>query len=304
MNRLVAVLMFFSLIGSAAASEVKRDESFMSPALGHPLHYAIYLPDGLDAAAPVPVIYLLHGADGHAVDWLDQGHVQLTADRLIAQHKLPRVIIVIPEAENSWYVDSPPESGMGAMGTAISDDLPNWIEQHYPAQTGRHGRAIAGNSMGGFGALRFALAEPQRWAAAAALSGAFWNWLTPDMKMDAARQDKMRQIFEGAFGDPFDPKRMIAESPLALAAHLPKSAPPPPILLICGRQDDFHLDREQPLVEAVLRADHIPVEAAMTDGGHDWDTWSAELPQVLEFLGHHLGGATVATAGHAKPRMP
>src|SRR3984885_14501019 len=236
MIRPVALMLFLSLAwlfaGPASAGEVKRDEHFFSPSLGHDLHYAIYLPDGLEAAAPVPVIYLLHGADGTALDWIDQGHVRQAADGLIAQHKLPKVIIVVPDAENSWYVDSPP-SGLGAMGTAISEDLPNWIEQHYPVRTDRHGRAIAGNSMGGFGALRFALSEPQHWAAAASLSGAFWNWLTPDMVIDPAQESKMHRIFEGAFGEPFEPKRMIEESPLAIAAHMPKSAPPPPVLLIC-----------------------------------------------------------------------
>jgi S-formylglutathione hydrolase FrmB len=306
MSRVILALLILLLAVRtvpAGASEVKRDESFQSPALGHALHYAIYLPDGLEAGAPVPVIYLLHGADGKAADWIDQGHVQETADALIQQRKLPKVIIVVPDAGNSWYVDSPP-SGMGAMGTAISEDLPNWIEQHYPVETGRHGRAIAGNSMGGFGALRFALAEPQRWAAAAALSGAFWNWLTPDMTLNAAQQARTQQLFQGAFGDPFDPKLMIAASPLTYAAHLPKSAPPPPVLLICGREDDFHLDHEQSTVETALRADNIPVTAVMTEGHHDWPTWSANLPRVLEFLGSHLGGAAVATAGHSKSAMP
>ncbi len=305
MSRAAALLFLLSLAwGAASASEVKRDEHFPSPSLGHDLHYAIYLPDGLEAAAPVPVIYLLHGADGTALDWIDQGHVQATADKLIAAHKLPKVIIVVPDAENSWYVDSPP-SGLGAMGTAISEDLPNWIEAHYPVRTDRHGRAIAGNSMGGFGALRFALSEPQRWSAAAAMSGAFWNWLTPDMVISDKQQEHMKKIFEGAFGDPFEPKRMIAESPLAIAAHMPKSAPPPPLFLICGRHDDFHLDQQQPTVEAALRADNIPVTAVMTEGGHDWDTWAMQLPQALEFLGSHLGNAAVATAGgHGKSRLP
>src|SRR5579859_7252777 len=113
MNLFSAAVLSLSLAvtlaaGPAAASEVKRDESFPSAVLGHDLHFSIYLPDGLDDAAPVPVIYLLHGADGHAVDWVDQGHVQQTADALIAGHKIPKVIIVIPDAGNSWDVDSPP----------------------------------------------------------------------------------------------------------------------------------------------------------------------------------------------------
>jgi enterochelin esterase-like enzyme len=280
-------LAFLPSLALAAPSEVHRSESFMSRALGHDLTYAIYLPADLDPHIRLPVIYLLHGADGHGLDWVDQGHVQAAADRLIAEHRLPKVIIVMPDAQNSWYVDSPP-SGLGAMGTAIERDLPDWIESHYPARSARSGRAVAGYSMGGFGALDFALGHPERYAAVAAMSGAFWTWMKPDFQIDPVRNSHYRNLFEGAFGDPFDPKRFVANSPMDMLDHMPGTAPHPAILLICGRQDDFHLDQEQAVMEHRLEAAHLVVEAELIPGGHDWDTWSAALPTVLEFLGRHL----------------
>jgi len=284
----------------AAPSEVRRSESFMSRALGHEINYAIYLPANIDAGAKLPVIYLLHGADGVGLDWVDQGHVQAVADRLIAEHRMPKTIIVMPDAHNSWYVDSPP-SGMGAMGTALERDLPDWVEQHYPARSARTARAVAGYSMGGFGAFDFAFGHPQRYVAVAAMSGAFWTWMKPDMQMDPARNGRFQRLFQGAFGDPFEPRRFWDNAPAQAVDHMAASGPHPAVLLICGRGDDFHLDQEQAEMQRRLEADHIPVETKLIDGGHDWGTWSAALPEVLEFLGRHLREPATASATLPKP---
>lgn len=288
--------------GTAAAqgSAVLREQHLASPALGRDLTFDLYLPPDAGAFAGMPVIYLLHGTDSSGADWLDKGDLQATADRLIAQGTLPRALIVMPDAGNSWYVDSPPPAGLGAMGTAIGRDLPAWIEQHYPVSRARDGRAVAGTSMGGFGALRYALGAPDRYEAAVVMSGAFWVFLRPDTKVEGRLADATARIFKGAFGDPFEPARFLAESPLTAAAGFPAAAPRPALLMICGRNEIFHMREEQAEAERVLTQAHIPVETALTDGDHDWDNWRAMLPRVLAFLGAHLKpGTPAATAGHA-----
>jgi S-formylglutathione hydrolase FrmB len=192
---------------------------------------------------------------------------------------------------------------MGAMATALERDLPDWIEATYPARSARSARAVAGYSMGGFGALDFALAHPQRYAAAAALSGAFWSRITPDMTVDAAWNNRVQRLFQGAFGDPFDPRRFVANSPMGAIDHMPGTAPHPALLLICGRQDDYHLDQEQAIMQQRLAAAHLAVEAELIPGGHDWDTWATALPTVLQFLGRHLQEPATASAA-APAGMP
>lgn len=265
----------------AGPSQVLRTEAAPSVALGHPLDFALYLPPDYDQGhAPLPVVYLLHGALGGALDWIDQGHLQQIVDGLIADHRLPPVIIVMPDGgPNSWYMDSP-ANGSGNVATAVEQDLPAYVERTWRARTDRQGRVIAGYSMGGYGALRFALMAPDRYAAAAAMSGAFWTNVKSDTKFD----EGIQRIFQGAFGRPFDARRFVAANPMTLAGAMRHGGPIPRIYLTCGRQDRYHLDREQAIMARRLAAMLIPVETALTPGDHDWETWSAALPDVLQFL--------------------
>ena len=282
MSRLLALLLcLVAAPALAEPSQVLRTEAAPSAALGHPLGFALYLPPDYDQGhGRLPVVYLLHGALGGALDWVDQGHLQDIVDRLIASHRLPPVIIVMPDGgPNSWYMDSG-AVGSGNVATAIERDLPAYVEQTWRARTDRHGRVIAGYSMGGYGALRFALMAPDRYGAAAAMSGAFWTEVTPETKFD----EGIQRIFQGAFGRPFDARRFVAANPMTLASTMRHDEAVPPIYLTCGRQDRYHLDREQAIMARRLAAMHIPVETALTPGDHDWDTWSAALPAVLEFL--------------------
>jgi enterochelin esterase family protein len=285
---LLLALATVSARAETAPSQILRTLEAPSPALGHPLGFVLYLPPGYDAGRErLPVIYLLHGAQAAAIDWVDQGHVQAIADRLIASHRLPPVIIVMPEGgSNSWYMDAPGD-GSGNVATAIERDLPAYVERTWRARTDRNGRAIAGYSMGGYGALRFALMAPDRYAAAAAMSGAFWTQVTPETQFD----EGIQRIFQGAFGRPFDARRFVAANPMTLAGAVPRPAPMPAIYLTCGTGDRYHLDQEQAIMARRLAAMQIPVETALTPGDHDWETWSAALPTVLRFLARSFAAA-------------
>jgi enterochelin esterase family protein len=289
------VLLAWAGCAAAQPSEIRRSEHFMSAALGREGSYDLYLPPDHDGLRGLPVIYLLHGVQSRGDDWLDQGNLQATADGLIAAGKMPRAIIVMPDAGDSWYVDAPVPAGMGAMGTALMRDLPDWIEAHYPASRERDGRAVAGYSMGGFGALRFVLVEPDRWVAAAAMSSALWAFLKPDTPVTARLAKSTARIFAGAFGNPFEPSRFAAESPLSLARSFPADAPRPAVLLISGRHEMFDAATEQDQARAALASAGIAVTVELTDGDHDWDNWKGMLPRVLSFLGASLKPPVPAT---------
>jgi S-formylglutathione hydrolase FrmB len=283
MRRLLAALLLCLAASPALASpsQVLRTLEAPSPALGHPLGFTLYLPPDYDQGRDrLPVVYLLHGAKAAAIDWIDQGDLQPIVDKLIARHRLPPVIIVMPDGgPNSWYMDAPTD-GSGNVATAIERDLPAYVEQTWRARTDRGGRVIAGYSMGGYGALRFALMAPDRYAAAAAMSGAFWTQVKSDTQLD----EGVQRIFQGAFGRPFDAGRFVAASPMTLAGAMRQDGPMPSIYLTCGWGDRYQLDKEQAVMARRLAAMHIPVEAKLTPGDHDWETWSTALPAVLAFL--------------------
>ena len=100
---LAAVVLALSLPATAG---VVVSREFDSPALQRKWSYAVYLPDGYDTSKlRYPVLYLLHGHGGGLYDWVNLGHIQQTADALIARGDVPPAIIVMPDADATWYVD-------------------------------------------------------------------------------------------------------------------------------------------------------------------------------------------------------
>lgn len=279
MTRLVAALLALSALAFPAGAGEILSGRLESRALGRPLDYAVYRPDG--PSRGLPVVYLLHGRASDPDEWLRMGMVKATADRLIAEGRIAPLLVVLPAAGNSWYA-------AGAIETALVDELPAAIEKAYGAGTGRQARAVAGNSMGGFGALRFAFAHPERYAAAASMSGAYWTRIKPDMTIDPGMEGRLARVFSGSFGTPFDVQRFLAQSPMALAGRAAASPLRPPVYLTVGRGDRFGLAEEQDAVETALRQLGHDVTATTTDGDHEWGTWEAALPEVLVFLARHL----------------
>ena len=100
---------------------------------------------------------------------------------------IPPVIAVMPDApwseRGSWYVDSrtpAPTIPGRPVETAFTGDLVRAIDASYRTVPTREGRLIGGYSMGGAGALRFALAHPDLFATALVLSPAIYTPLPPD----------------------------------------------------------------------------------------------------------------------------
>ena len=145
------------------------DHTFTTPALAGPTTVRVVLPAGYDAAAGTryPVLLLLHGGAGGYTDWHAEGVDRLTAG-------LP-LIVVLPDAGRSaWYTDwhNNGRGGPPMWETYHLGQLVPWIDAHYRTVGDRAGRAVAGLSSGGFGAMSYASRHPDLFVAAAAFSGA------------------------------------------------------------------------------------------------------------------------------------
>jgi S-formylglutathione hydrolase FrmB len=146
------------------------DLTMTTPALSAPVHVRILLPNGYDAHPDrrYPVLYLLHGAYDHYKSWTDEGAAEKITAGLDA-------IVVMPEGGNGgWYTDwykggkgGPPEWETFHIG-----ELLPWVDEHYRTIPTRGERAIAGLSMGGFGAMSYAARHPDLFGWAASFSGA------------------------------------------------------------------------------------------------------------------------------------
>lgn len=285
MTRLFALLLLLApRLALAQDSTVMMAQSLATPALDRPLTYIVYLPPGLAAGQRVNVIYLMHGVGDSGNDWYRQGRVRDTADRLTRDGVIRPTIIVMPDADTSWYVDSRAVGGPGDYETAITRDLVAEIDRRFPTRASRDGRAVAGLSMGGYGALRYAFAHPDRFGAAVALSPALWGRVTAEFEPTPF----VHRVFGATFGSPFDPRRFVALSPFGLVNALAGRAPPLPVLLMAARADIGNVVVDTRRMNDALLSAGLPVEMRISDGVHDWAYWAAKAEEMLIFIDRAL----------------
>lgn len=289
LRTLAAWSVLAGLLGGAPAlhpaePHVLRDLAIPSPTLGQPIPCSVTLPDEYyrDSARHFPVLLLLHGTDGTENDWLDAGGL---ADASVPDGDLP-FIIVTPGAGNSWYVDN----GSVAWETALVDDLLPAIDARFRTIQGRAGRAIAGLSMGGYGAMHLALRHPDQFAAVASLSGALY---APD---DPLTEDDIAD-FHGAFGDPFDPDLFARQSVYTDLSELPSDATPPRVYLASGGRDQYGFDVSAMRLYQALKEHNVPATLVVrADYDHGWQFWHDDLGAVLSFASAALQMAAEASS--------
>ncbi len=278
-----------------------------SATLDGDLPYQIYLPD--DVEGPLPVLYLLHGLGGNEQDWQNAGNIEETADQLIESGAIDPLLIVMPAAGNSWYVNSTKVGGPGEFETVIIDELLPHIEATHDVASGRENRTIAGLSMGGHGALRLAYAYPHLFRATASLSGAIWQNvpeddldLPPEKLLFLAQNDYFHAVgkdtmlpgidlpppgehFSGAFGDPFDARFFNSVSAFTeLRQLLDAEQPLPATYVAVGDADSHELWRGAIALFTTLRGEGQPVTLRVSGGSHTWSVWREAIGPALVFL--------------------
>jgi enterochelin esterase family protein len=304
----LATLCLLLSCGSAFAGQIE-DATFSSKALDADLSVNIYQPDGEPPENGWPVLYLLHGHDGDQNSWRDLGNIQKTLDGMIASGTIRPLVVVMPGAKNSWYVDSASVGGPGDYETAITGDLRSHVEKTLPVRQDKQGRAIAGLSMGGFGALRIAYDHEDLFTAVASMSGAIWQNVpaedldkTPaELKLiqDSAffhRVDRTTitsgivlpstgDHFSGAFGTPFEARLFNEKNLFTLVAqHVVEGQDLPATYLTVGDDDGFFLWRGAVALHETLQADNRTSELRITDGDHVWTVWKTSIIDVLKFI--------------------
>ena len=212
---------------TAQSRERLREESLHSAALNRTMKYRILLPqDYATSQRRYPVLYLLHGLTGDYTDWT-------TRTNLAEYTRALPLIVVMPDGENSWYTNA--ANGQARVEDYIVTDLPADVVKKYRTVNSRYGRAIAGLSMGGYGALKLALKRPAQYAVAGSFSGAFGATVEGryDRMIESTKATPLANIFGPAGSD------TRKQNDVVMLAAAVKTASAPYLYVDCGTADSL-----------------------------------------------------------------
>jgi enterochelin esterase-like enzyme len=237
-----------------AAGSVIDTASYSSAALGAAGSFHVYLPPGYASTTQhYPVLYLLHGNDQPATAFLELG-LQEQLDKLIAHREIPPLIAVMIQGgrgANNWRF----------RYESYVLEVQQLIDRMLPTIPTRGARAIAGDSMGGYGAMNLALANARRFSVVESWLG-FFNGLDGELKAAQpviAREGLHAFVYGGASDDIADPGE---DAPFA----------------------------------ARLRAAGASAHSAIYEGGHTMQTLHEHLTHMLLFAGKVLAAGDLAKA--------
>lgn len=277
-------LFFFFLSSSAFAQGVLKESlKIKSAVLGKDVEYSIYLPADYDKSSrSYPVLYLLHGYTDDETGWTQFGEVQAIADKQIQSGDAAAMIIVMPDAGVSWYINS--ADGKTKFEDFFIKELIPYIDANYHTRPKKEFRAVAGLSMGGYGTLIMATKHSDLFAAAAPLSAAVFL----DDEIVNTPDDRWNNIFGILFGKDLKGKDRLTDhyyknSPLKIietgnADDLKKVR----FYIDCG--DDDFLIKGNMALHSTLIDKKIPHEFRVREGAHTWTYWRTALPEVLKFI--------------------
>lgn len=276
---------------SPAPARRHETVAFESKLVGAALPYHVVLPADyrLDSAKQTryPVLFLLHGLGGSADDWVSE------RARLAEHAARHRLVVVVPEGRDGWYTDSATVPADKFETYLVEELLPD-VERRFRTIARREARAVAGLSMGGYGALKFGLKHPDKFALAASMSGALGatSWIPNDSLPEFVRPSIAR-VF-GAADSPARPANDIFR--LAREATPERVAALPYFYIDCGTED-FLIGYNRDF-SALLLERKIPHEYRQLPGGHTWPYWDQQVRDILKLAELRLAPPAAGKAGN------
>ena len=265
------ILAFVAILAAGNHAHAQRIiDTLFAPSVGQQRAIVICLPAHYDPSDRYPVLYLLHGYDGSHRDWTERTGIE----EFIASWPL---IVVMPDAGNSWYVNSPAQPSK-RYEDYIINDLRLHVEGRYRVDSTR--RAIAGLSMGGYGALVLAMRHPDLYRFSGSLSGAVVVPRSLLRQEDNPPRPAIRSTQKAAFGEPTE--EVFDRYDLGRLAKTLTPGTSPYFYLVTGIQDPLveFLPAQRVLAEE-FRIAQLPYEFHETPGGHSWSYWDREIRPLL-----------------------
>lgn len=278
------VLIMSMSVMAQRAGKVLEEKTVKSTAMNRNVRYTIYLPPDYETSERTyPVVYLLHGYTDDNTGWLQFGEINRYADKAINDGVIPPMIIVMPNADSSFYINS--YDGKEKYEDFFIKEFLPAIEKTYRIKAQKKYRGVAGLSMGGYGSLIYSLKYPDLFAAAAPLSAAVWD----DNAMVNTADNTYEQIYGPLYGKGLKGKDRLTNAWYANAIlKLVETKTTDELKKVrywidCG--DDDFLTVGNSLLHIALIEKRVPHEFRMRDGAHNWTYWRTGIVDALQFIG-------------------
>ena len=229
----------------------------------------VWLPPGFGTTAMrhhvYPVEMMMAGAYSHVDRMVHDLDVRHVFGPEVASGRVPPFIAVFPEVNVAWPQDTECiDDPHGAKAwTWLAQDVPNWVQHHFPVSSAARDWNASGWSLGAYCAVKLQVLDPRRFGSAVAVEGFF----APEL--DQTTGDLARVLAR-------DPSLAHASSPLWMAQHrLLRSAH---ILVMSSPTDPQSYDRSRAFV-AAARESGVQLYL-VPEQGHTVEAWQVTLPQV------------------------
>ena len=249
--------------------------NFYSESLMQTTRIQVIFPDGSNDVTPVVtgtprVLYLLHGLGGDCEEWTRFSKIEYYAKKY-------NFIIIMPQVQRSFYCDT--ACGPGYF-TYIADELPAICSRWFRLDASRENTFIAGESMGGYGALKCALRRPDRYAAAASLSGALDYAALSCRILNGDWADVLPQELRSIHGTVGLPEKK--DDLLYLLQQTAPLSQKPRIIQLCGTEDFLYADNQT--FRRAAREANYAITYLEGPGDHEWPYWDKAVQHAFQFF--------------------
>lgn len=248
---------------------------FYSESLQMTTRINVIFPDISNDVTPVEegeprVLYLLHGLSANCGEWTRFSKIEYYAKKY-------NFIIIMPEVQRSFYCDA-------AYGpkyfTYVSEELPRICSRWFRLTNAKERTFVAGESMGGYGALKVGLCCPERFGGIATLSGVLDYKAMTQRILSGQWPDVLPQELQALHGPSGLPKP--EDDPIHLVRQVAKNPDRPRLIQLCGTEDFLYEDNQTFLKAATEAGYDLTYREA--PGDHEWPYWDKAIQYAFHFF--------------------